>query len=290
MKISRIFFLLILLLAPLLSNSATLNEGTLIPVRLTQNVNGNINQLGETVYFQVTEDILVGDDRVIRQGTFIKGKISEATGRKSLGKAGKLSLIAKGLKTETGQNIRFVQDPMAAEGRKRTGATVAHVVMWGPLGLFAKGRAAFIFLDTEYDLEISHDVELPPLTTVLDDQEEAFSNAETDQVKFEHYRKKINYRKGKIQDDFVLNIQVEDETVLNQNSVKITRILDYDLPKIIEPVSVQYNSKKKYYEAIFSFREMIKYITPGVSRVTVEIGVENPDVYSAILETKWKLK
>ena len=292
MKTSRSYVLLALLLMPLLAHSAVLTRGTLIPVRLTQNVNGNINQVGETVYFQVLEDIRVNEEIVIRKGTFVNGKVNDAVGRKSMGKAGKLTLVPRSLKTESDKTVRFVQDPLSAEGRKRTGATVAHVIVWGPLGLFAKGRAAFIFLDTEYDIEVDDDIDLPPLEPLLETQAGPETTANSYNVEFDAYRKKINYRKVKIQKDFVLNIQStgDSEISFEQNPVRVTRVLGYDLPQSIEPVAVKYNSKKEGYEVSFSFSDMIKYIAPGASKVTVLIGNDNPEVYTTTLNTDWKLK
>ena len=286
-------FVLVLVLAfPSAASSAVLRDGSLIPVRLTENVNGNINQVGQTVYFQVIEDVYAQEELVVRSGTFVKGKVKDAAGRKSMGRGGKLTLSPKSLTSENGQIIRFIEEDLGAVGRKRTGATVAHVIVWGPLGLFAKGRAAFIFLDTEYDLEVRGDVELTPLGTIkkLDSQLQA--NGQSYSVQFASYRKKINYRKGNIQKDFVLYVSDREQSVknLNRKSIKITHVLGYELPRTLEPLSVRYDARKSRLEVTFGFTDIIKYIIPGSSEVTIQITGLHSENYGATITTEWKLK
>lgn len=277
---------------PLICGSAVLKDGSLIPVRLTENVNGNINQAGQTVHFQVIEDVYAEKQLVVRSGTFLKGKVKDAAGRKSMGRGGKLTLSPKSLTADGGEVIRFVDEELGTEGRKRTGATVAHVVVWGPLGLFAKGRAAFIFLDTEYDLEVRGDVDLEVLETRNDDDKEALSYGQSFSVEFADYRKKINYRKGKIQKDFVLYVSDGDKSArkLSRKSIKITHVLGYELPKPLEPIIVHYENRDNRLEATFSFTDMIRYITPGSSDVTIQIEALNSEYYTGTLTTEWKLK
>jgi hypothetical protein len=284
----KYFFLLILLVSlGSFAEEVVLKAGTFIPTRLAQNINGNINNQGETIYFEVTEDIRVNGHTVVNKGTFVKGRITNAEGRKSLGKAGKLSLEARNLNAIDGSLIEIVKEPMSSEGRKRTGATVAHVIMWGPLGLFAKGRAARVMLDTEYDLEVKNDVDIN--TNIQTGQ----TNEETQDldVNFSKYSKKINYAKGKLGKDFKLNINLPQSTHINSKDIQITRILDHKLPKPISPTLVNWNAKKNVFEAIFPFKEIVKYISPGISSVEVK-AVLDEKTYTGetSIETKWKLK
>ena len=269
------------------AEQVVLKAGTFIPTRLAQNINGNINNQGETIYFEVTEDVKVDGQTVVNKGTFVKGKITNAEGRKSLGKAGKLSLEARNLSAVDGSLIEIIKEPMSTEGRKRTGATVAHVIMWGPLGLFAKGRAARVMLDTEYDLEVRSDVSINPNI-----QSEHVSEETQDlDVNFSKYSKKINYAKGKLGKDFKLNINLPQSTHINRKNIQITKVLDHNLPKPVSPTSVSWNAKKGAFEAIFPFKEIVKYISPGVSSVEVKVTLdEKTYTGETSIETKWKLK
>jgi len=284
----KYFFLFILLVSlGSFAEEVVLKAGTFIPTRLTQNINGNINNQGETIYFEVLEAITVDGHTVVNKGTFVKGRITNAEGRKSLGKAGKLSLEARSLYAVDDSLIEIVKEPMSSEGRKRTGATVAHVIMWGPLGLFAKGRAARVMLDTEYDLEVRSDVAINTKTL----PQQVNEVTQDLDINFSKYSKKINYAKGKLGKDFKLNINLPESTHINNKNIQIIRVLEHKLPKPISSTSVSWNAKKSVFEAIFPFKEMVKYISPGVSSVEVKVTLDEK-IYSGktSIETKWKIK
>jgi hypothetical protein len=274
---------LVLLLVSINLTAAVLKDGTDIPVRLAENVNGNINFTGETIYFQVTEDIKADGVIVIKAGTFVKGMVHEAVGRKSLGKGGKLTLMPRSLKTEDGEIIKFEKFPLSQEGRKRTGATVAHVVMWGPLGLFAKGRAAFMFKGTEFDITVNGDYDLPGVKPKGGSKH----TYEDFNVTFKEYNSKINYRKGKIGKDFT--VIVANSSDFDANDLIITEVDDYILPKPIKPIAIARDRKNnQLVNATFSFKDIIKYALPETSNFVFQIG----DTYKgrAQLNTRWKLK
>ncbi len=265
------------------SFAATLKDGTDIPVMLVQNVNGNMNFTGETVYFQVTENVVVDSEVVIAAGTFVKGMVQEAVGRKSMGKGGELTLVPRSLSTANGELVKFERNPLSQEGRKRTGATVAHVVMWGPLGLFAKGRAAFMFRGTEFDITVDGAYELSAVTTAP----ETKPVTESFHVSFKEYKKKINYRKGKIGKDFEVYVSGSDH--YNTNDVEITAVDGQKLPKPLRPINIANDKKHSNQKVLtFAFADIIKYALPESSNFEFSIG----DEYKATaqLKTEWKLK
>jgi len=265
------------------ASGLTLQDGTEIPVRLVENVNGNINFTGESVFFQVVDDIKVEGQTVISKGTFVKGMVHEAVGRKSMGKGGKLTLMPKSLSTSSGDLIKFEKYPLSQEGRKRTGATVAHVVMWGPLGLFAKGRAAFMFRETEFDITVNGQYELPPIAEITDTAEVR----KDFKVEFRDYSKKINYRKGKIGNDFEVLVHISDE--YDAGDVVISGVDGYQLPRSIKPVSQEvYKKNKSQMMLTFAFRDIIKYAVPETTHFEFQIGKDYSS--EAILTTEWKLK
>ena len=288
LEIKHLFILaLIFSASTVFAEQVVLKSGTFIPVRLAQNINGNINNQGETIFFEVLEDIKVDGLTVVDKGTFVKGKITNVVSRKSLGKAGKLSLEARNLSAVDGSLIEIIREPMSSEGRKRTGATVAHVIMWGPLGLFAKGRAARVMLDTEYDVEVRTDVEI----NVEDKTIEETVKTSSFEAYFPKYSGKINFAKGKIGKDFKLNIKLPETTDLDRRNITITSALDYKLPKPIHPVALSWDNKQRAFVATFPFKEMVKYIAPGISNIVVEATIGNvTSVAETTVETKWKMK
>ncbi len=264
-------------------NAATLKDGTDISVRLAENVNANMNSTGETVYFQVSEDVTIAGKTVIAAGTFVKGMVNEAVGRKSMGKGGVLTLVPRSLSTDQGDLVKFERNPLSQEGRKRTGATVAHVVMWGPLGLFAKGRAAFMFKDTEFDITVNGDYnlnEVKPNTTKKQDTDD-FS------VFFNEYKSKINYRKGKIGKDFT--VMVSGSAEFDAKDVEIVAVDGHDLPKPLKPISFSQDKKNSnQMELTFAFKDIVKYAVPNSSTFVFAAGEKYES--EAQLNTEWKLK
>jgi len=280
LKIYRIWVLMITSFG---IHAEVLKDGTVIPVRLAENVNGNMNFTGESVYFQTTEDVMVNSKLLIKSGTFVNGFVSEAVGRKSLGKGGELTLMPRSLKTTNGDIVKFEKIPLSQEGRKRTGATVAHVVMWGPLGLFAKGRAAFMFKGTEFDIVVDGDYNLE----VFKPKSSSIQKKKEFSVYFKEYKKKINYRKGKSGKDFTVMVSSSDD--FNVKEVKISHVDGYELPKAIKPIDFKINKKDiNQTELTFAFKDIIKYAMPNSSTFVFVSG----DKYQseAQLNTEWKLK
>jgi hypothetical protein len=220
----------------------------------------------------------------------VKGKITNTEGRKSMGRAGKLTLEARYVESVDGQNVGLADDPISNEGRKRTGATVAHVVMWGPLGLFAKGRAASVILDSEFDLEIDNDTNIDLSKSIASDVDTR--NIKPLDVSFVKYGKKINFAKGKLGKDFKLNLNLPKDFNLNSNDIKITTVLNHKLPHPVTAKTVNWNKKSNTFTAIIDFKEMLKYIAEGTVDVVVSVDVDQNSVLvgNTDLTTKWKTR
>lgn len=279
----------VLFISTTFANTVTLKKHSTIPVRLAQNINGNIDNQGDGIYFEVLEDVTVDNEVVVRKGTFVKGKITNAETRKSMGKAGKLTIDARSLPAVDGQMIDIVRDEMTSEGRKRTGATVAHVIMWGPIGLLAKGRAARIMMDTEYDIEVESDVTID--TSIKTQAEDLTLEKTSVNVSFKKYKRKINYAKGKEGKSFVLYVTLPEATNLGVNNISITEILGHKLPNSILPTSVVWDKKTNAFAASIPFISMVKFLSPGTSSVKVQVKNNNLFMIGeTVVETKWKLK
>ena len=265
------------------SQAAVLKDGTDVAVRLAENVNGNMSFTGESIYFQVVDDVIADGETVIAKGAFVKGVVHEAVGRKSMGKGGSLTLMPKSLQAGNGEIVKFERNPLSQEGRKRTGATVAHVVMWGPLGLFAKGRAAFMFKDTEFDITVDGDYELDAAKPVSLNNE----RAEDFSAFFNEYKSKINYRKGKIGKDFT--VMVSGSADFDAKDVEIIAVDGYDLPKSLKPIGISQDSKNSnQMELTFAFSDIVKYAVPSTSTFVFAVGDKFKS--EAQLKTEWKLK
>ena len=287
-------WILLLLVACTTAQSATLQAGSIIPIRLTENVNGNMISTGETIFFEVIEDISADQELVIPKGTLVRGKVLNAEGRKSVGRGGKLSISPVSLETPEGKVVLFDEQPLGVEGRNRTGATVAHVVAWGVLGFLAKGRAAFILRDTEYEATVRRDVELNAFQAD-ETSGESFADASEHGVNigFDRYKKKINFRKGKVGKDFWVFIQKDDQQKINGlevGHISITHAEGFELPQPIQTKQLGWSKKKERYVAIFDYSDIIRYAVPGNTQFTIRIDHGDKMQEDINLETKWKLK
>jgi len=138
------------------ADSVTLPGGTYIPVLLFENINSGFNVLGQTVYLSVEEDVVVDRQIVIRKGARVKAQI-EGLGRGGMfGKAGRVSLGPMTIETVDGQWISLDHNVFASEGE---GVSARSII---GLGLWAKGRAAFMLRNTEFDVVIRRDSEIYP--------------------------------------------------------------------------------------------------------------------------------
>ncbi|HHL31294.1 MAG TPA: hypothetical protein ENJ41_01825 [Oceanospirillales bacterium] len=268
--------------------NVTLKKGTMIPVRLAQNINGNLDNQGDRIFFEVINDVTVKGHVVVPKGSFVTGKITNAETRKSMGKAGKLTIDARSVNAIDGQAIRITREAMTNEGRKRTGATVAHVIMWGPLGLFAKGRAARISRDSEYDVEVDSDITINTSAQPLNPEQSSPTDLD---VKFKKYKSKINYAKGKVGKDFTVFIHVPESSNISANDVTVIKVAGHTLPVTLNLNSLEWDKKAQAFKGTIDFKELVKYINPGASSVTFQVKTDDAVmVGDTTLETKWKLK
>lgn len=132
-----------------------LHDGTPVRLRLSRNLSSADATTGETVDFEVLDDVKVDDQVVIAHGAKAIGTVTDAEHKKHMGRGGKLDL--------TIDFVRLVNDEKAAlRGVKETkggghtgamtGAMVATaVVVWpaAPLFLFMHGKDTTIPKGTE---------------------------------------------------------------------------------------------------------------------------------------------
>lgn len=278
-----------------IAEEVILEVGTLIPVRLTRHLNANIDTSGMRFNFEVTEDVVVDGQVVIAKGALAKGIITKATKRKSLGRSGTLGFEARSVEAADGRNVRLVRDNINVEGRGRTGAAVAHTVLWGPIGLFAKGRSANVMMDTEYDLEVASDVAIRPGAS-------GDANAEQPQLiefieataTFRPIKKKFHWAKGKVGKDIVMDMYLPMDIENSVTSLAITEMFGHPLHPPLEPKSYTTETSKegKPLVAIFGFWDVMQCAMPGKTGVVITAELDDGRVAVAItdLETKWKMK
>lgn len=270
-----------------------LPTGTPIPVVLTENINANINAVGETVNLKVAIDVVVDGEVVVPKGALVTARVGLAQKRKSLGKAGELQFFPVRVQTIDGQWVPLEKDNFGAKGRTRTGATIGHVIVWGPLGLFAKGRAGYVLRGLEYEATVAQDrtINTEKAELLPSVKEAAFHTS----AKFGAVST-VKFSKGKRGKDIVLEVALTPEIASlvreDPSAVEIVEVLNDVLHKPIHPVAVEVDSVNSLLKATFDWWSIIKYSLPEQTPMTVQLTLSDGQLAQALatLESKWKLK
>lgn len=145
-----------------------LEDGTPVRLRINRTISSEDAKVGDTVDFDVLEDVKFHDVIIIPRGNLALATITEAQSKRRMGRAGKLSVNIDDVKIADGEKIplRAVKD---AKGGSHvgamTGAIVATSIVFfpaAPLFLFVKGKDITIPKGTEITAYVSGDISLDP--------------------------------------------------------------------------------------------------------------------------------
>jgi hypothetical protein len=141
-------------------------DGTPLKLRLSRNLSSNIEELGNTVDFEVLEEVKIGEIVVIPKGAAAIGSVTEAVKSRRLGRAGKLNVAIDHVRTAVNDKIalRAVRESEGGSNSgKMTGAIVATSIVFfpaAPLFLLWKGKEYKIPKGTEITAYVNGDAPL----------------------------------------------------------------------------------------------------------------------------------
>lgn len=141
-------------------------DGTPIKLRLGRNMSSADAKTGETVDFEVLEDVKIGEVIVIQRGGVALGTVTRGKPKGRLGKGGKLDINIDSVLTVTGEKIalRAVKQTKGYNSTApMTGAIVAAGILFfpaAPFFLFLKGKDIKIPKGTEITAYINGDASL----------------------------------------------------------------------------------------------------------------------------------
>jgi hypothetical protein len=136
-------------------NGFGLEDGTPIKLRLTRNLSSGSDKKGDTVDFEVTEDVTVDGIVVIPRGGIAWATITEAQPKRRMGRGGKLDVNIDSVRLKDGEKValRAVrEDKGGGHVGAMTGAMVATGIVFfpaAPLFLFMHGKDINIPKGTE---------------------------------------------------------------------------------------------------------------------------------------------
>jgi hypothetical protein len=151
-----------------------LQDGTPVKLRINRNMSSADDKTGDTVDFEVLEDVKFGEVVIIPRGGIALATVTLAKKRGRMGKGGKLDINIDSVRLVSGEKaaLRAVKE---TKGGGRTGAMTGAIVATSilffpaaPFFLFMKGKDITIPKGTEITAYINGDIPLDPknFTTV----------------------------------------------------------------------------------------------------------------------------
>jgi PEGA domain len=132
-----------------------LEDATPVKLRLSRNVSSAEAKTGDTVDFEVLEEVRVGDVLVIPKGSIAWGTVTDAEPKKRLGRGGKLDMTIDAVRLVDGEKaaLRGVKDVKGGghAGAMTGGMVAASLIVWpaAPFFLFMQGKDVTIRKGTE---------------------------------------------------------------------------------------------------------------------------------------------
>lgn len=146
------------------ATNITLLDGTPVKMRIGRTISSKDAKIGETVDFEVLEDIKIGEKVVISRGAVALATVTNAKPKGRLGKGGKLDINIDSVRLVNGEKIALRAVKQTKGGGKTgvmTGAIVASSILFfpaAPFFLFMKGKDISIPKGTEITGYINGDI------------------------------------------------------------------------------------------------------------------------------------
>jgi hypothetical protein len=149
-----------------------LEDGTPVKLRTEATISSADAHTGDTLNFEVLEDVMAGDHIVIPKGGIAWGTVTEAQPKRRMGRGGKLDVNIDSVRLSDGEKVplRAVKN---VQGGSHTGAMTGAMVATGIV--FFPAAPLFLFMHGK-------DITIPKGTNIT-----AYINGDTrlDEVKFE---------------------------------------------------------------------------------------------------------
>lgn len=150
----------------------TIPAGTLIPVKLLEDIGSKKSDDGDIFEYEVAEDIIYSGSVIIPKGTIGKGEVIDAKKASILLKKGKLEIDFRYIETVDGTPLRLVMGENAEEENSRLGIAIGAsiaglIILSNPIGLIAgaliPGKNITLEEGTKLYLEVAGDTTIVSL-------------------------------------------------------------------------------------------------------------------------------
>lgn len=125
------------------ADTVQLRSGTPVLLALEHHVTSGYTPVGAVIHLRVAEDVMSGDQVVIRRGTPVRGRMSQAADRAMMGASGSMTIGIDSVPTVDGQQLRVVASE-TRHGRDRSN-TASSLAMFGVVpGLMTRGEHSYL--------------------------------------------------------------------------------------------------------------------------------------------------
>lgn len=122
-------------------------SGTDVELVLQQHITSFYTPADTPVFFRVAKDVVVDGHVLIRGGTLVSGRMSQAADRRAAGISGSMTFGVRFVPTVDGENARIIANT-TREGRDRGGALAGWTAFWGLPGLVTRGVNPYMLRGT----------------------------------------------------------------------------------------------------------------------------------------------
>lgn len=137
----------------------TVPMGTVVVVKLDEQVTGKTHPVGASVRAIVARDVIIDSTLVIKIGTPVDVTVAQSNKAGAVGQAGEVAINIESTQTVDHQVV-FLRGAFSAEGQGATGASVGAGVVLCPLFLLMKGQEGVLKTGTEYQAKTQNAVVL----------------------------------------------------------------------------------------------------------------------------------
>src|SRR6266852_1161198 len=145
-----------------------LEDGTPVKIRIARTVSSADAHVGETVDFEVLEEIRVGNLLLIPKGGVAWGTVTEAEAKRRMARGGKLNMNIDSVRLVDGEKValRAIKEMKGGghTGAMTGGIVATAIVFWpaAPFFLFMHGKDITVPKGTEITAYVNGDIPLEP--------------------------------------------------------------------------------------------------------------------------------
>lgn len=142
-----------------ISKPKLLQEGTIVKVKVNENLDSRVSKVGDMVNLEVAEDVVIDNYTAIKKGSPVSGRVTEAVPAKWGGQKGKIDFEIDYVKTVTGRNVKL-RSNSANDGKSRMAGVIAAAAIINPLLLVIKGKDITVPKEQVFSTYVDKDYEL----------------------------------------------------------------------------------------------------------------------------------